>query len=99
MAPIYWLQRTHPCPYQCFVFKACEIVFESQNPLQAAHQLISVAWSRWLEWDDRIDDITATVLFIDAEAARNGVNPWTKAIAESARINAALDITVPSGPP
>ena len=102
----------HPIkPEDCFVIlasdgiwdfltsqEACEIVLESQNPLQAAHQLIQTAWSRWLEWDDRIDDITATVLFIDAEAATTGNNPWAKAAAESTQLNAALGIAcAPAG--
>jgi len=70
--------------------EACEIVQQCRNPLQAAHKLISTAWDRWVQWDDRIDDITVTVIFIDVNAGKAGINPWEDAIAEAPKLNAAL---------
>lgn len=43
--------------------EAVDLVVTCDNPYEAAHKLIEMAWKLWLQFDTRIDDITVIVIF------------------------------------
>ena len=45
-----------------------------------------------MEYDDRIDDITALVAFIDAASMSGWPHPWEQAIEEAPTLNAVLTL-------
>lgn len=72
--------------------EAVDIVRECQNPWEAAYKLVSTAWEMWLEFDVRTDDITVTVIFIDAKGIGDPLNTqcWSAAHDAAAGVNAHM---------
>lgn len=68
-----------------------DICAECENPVEACQELLRVSYERWLQFEERIDDMTIIVCFLDCTETVGPSDTTTQAITTSELV-ATLDM-------